>query len=203
MNEDSPRGWYSRGYLPHYDGGDSTQFLTYRLADSLPEHVLRFLKCQVDAGFITDREKMISIERFLDAGNGSCFLSDPRICEMIEENLLRFSGIKYRLFAWVIMPNHVHLLLRPISGFSLSEIVHSCKSYTSNQANKILKRSGRFWCPEPFDRFIRDIDHFEKTFDYIEANPVKAGLAGNIHDWRFSSAWHRSESEDLFRFVGY
>ncbi len=191
MNENPPKGRYSRGYLPHYDLGGVTQFLTYRLADSLPQNVLENLRLQVERKLITDREMLISIEKYLDQGIGNCYLRQTKIAEMMEENLRRFDGVNYKLYAWVIMPNHVHLLLTPKEGYSLSEIVHSCKSYTSNQANKILNRTGRFWFPEPFDRFMREYEHFEKTFNYLENNPVKAGLCEKQSDWRFSSAWHR------------
>ncbi len=191
MNENKPRGWYSRGYLPHFDGGEITQFLTYRLADSLPQKVLRHLQIQVEQEIITDREMLINVEKYLDQGIGACYLKQKEIASIVEENLLRFADVKYKLYAWVIMPNHVHFLLKPKEGYSLSEIVHSCKSYTSNQANKLLNRTGKFWFPEHFDRFIRDYDHFEKAFNYIERNPVKAGLCENQSDWRFSSAWHR------------
>jgi REP element-mobilizing transposase RayT len=194
MNNNSPRGWHSRGYLPHFDGGEITQFLTYRLADSLPQKVLRSLQIQVEQKLITDREMLINVEKYLDQGIGNCYLKRPEIAEIVEENLLRFADVKYKLHAWVIMPNHVHILLRPLEGYSLSEIVHSCKSYTSTKANKVLNRTGKFWFPEGFDRFIRDYDHFEKAFNYIERNPVKAGLCENQSDWRFSSAWHRKNN---------
>ena len=195
MTEKPPKGWYSRGYLPHYDGGQITQFLTYRLADSLPQKVLRNLEFQLERGIITEREKLIQVEKFLDQGIGKCYLRRPEIAAIVEENILKFADIKYKLHAWVIMPNHIHLLLTPNAGYSLSEIVHSCKSYTSTMANKLLNRTGRFWFPEPFDRFIRDYEHFEKAFNYIERNPVKAGLCENQSDWRFSSAWHRRQTE--------
>jgi REP element-mobilizing transposase RayT len=194
MNENSPRGWYSRGYLPHFDGGEITQFLTYRLADSLPQKVLRNLQIQLEQELITDREMLINVEKYLDQGIGACYLQQVEIASIVEENLLRFADVKYKLHAWVIMPNHIHILLRPLEGYSLSEIVHSCKSYTSTQANKVLNRTGKFWFPEGFDRFIRDYDHFEKAFNYIERNPVKAGLCDNQSDWRFSSAWHRKNN---------
>jgi len=108
---------------------------------------------------------------------------------MVQENLIHFDGIKYKLHAWVVMPNHVHYLATPGAGYSLSEIVHSCKSFTAHEANRILDRKGRFWFPEPFDRYIRNHDHFEKTIRYIESNPVKAGLCEKVSDWRFSSAY--------------
>ena len=181
--------------MPHYDGGQITQFLTYRLADSLPQKVLRNLEFQLERGLITEREKLISIEKYLDQGTGKCYLGQPKIAEIVEENLLRFADVKYKLHAWVIMPNHIHLLLTPQQGYSLGEIVHSCKSYTANKANRLLKRTGRFWFPEPFDRYIRDSEHFERAFNYIERNPVKAGLCEDRSDWRFSSAWHRKNPE--------
>ena len=111
MNNNNPKGWYSRGYLPHFDGGQITQFLTYRLADSLPQNVLENLKIQVEQKIIADRDMLINIEKYLDQGIGNCYLQETKVAEMMEENLLRFDGLKYKLHAWVIMPNHVHLLL--------------------------------------------------------------------------------------------
>lgn len=194
MNNNPPKGWSNRGYLPHFDGGEITQFLTYRLADSLPQKVLRNLQIQVEQEIITDREMLINVEKYLDQGIGGCYLRQEEIASIVEENLLHFADVKYKLHAWVIMPNHVHILLTPKEGHSLSEIVHSGKSFTSTKANKLLNRTGKFWFPEGFDRFIRDYDHFEKAFNYIERNPVKAGLCENQSDWRFSSAWHRKNA---------
>jgi REP element-mobilizing transposase RayT len=107
---------------------------------------------------------------------------------MIAETLLRFSDDKYKLPAWVIMPNHVHLLLTPKADVPLAEIMHSLKSYTAHQANKILNRVGKFWSKEYFDRYMRDYEHYVKTIAYIENNPVKAGLCKNASDWRFGGA---------------
>ena len=113
---------------------------------------------------------------------------------MVQENLLHFDGVKYKLHAWVVMPNHVHYLATPKAGFELAEIVHSCKSYTAHEANKILERSGRCWFPEPFDRYIRNGEHFVNTIKYIENNPVKAGLCAKPSDWRFSNAHVRANT---------
>lgn len=190
-NENEPRGWYSRGYLPHFDGGELIQFITYRLADSLPKSVLEKWQKELEDDEISEVDYRRRIEKYLDQGHGECYLKNPKVAEIIEENLLHFNDKKYKLYAWVIMPNHVHLLLIPKEGYSLSEIVHTAKSYTANEANKTLNRTGRFWFPEPFDRFIRNYEHFENTFTYIENNPVKAGLCENAGDWRFSSAYWR------------
>lgn len=188
MKKHLPKGWYSRGYLPHFDGGACVQFLTYRLADSMPQEVLEKWRLELEREEISETDFRRRVEYYLDQNYGKCYLRRQDVAEMIEENLQRFDGEKYKLYAWVIMPNHLHLLLTPINGFSLSEIVHSCKSYTASKANRLLGRAGRFWFPEPFDRFIRNSEHFEKTRTYIENNPVKAKLCNAADEWQFSSA---------------
>lgn len=110
---------------------------------------------------------------------------------MVEETLIHFDDIKYKLIAYVIMPNHVHILIKPFGDHSLSSIMHSIKSYTSHEANNILRRKGFFWSKEYFDRYIRNHDHFVKTFDYIANNPVKAHLCEKYTDWRFSSSYKK------------
>ena len=192
----SPRGWYSRGYLPHYDAGDRrTQFLTYRLYDSLPDIVLKKIKKELEIRKPEDieRETMILAEKYLDRGYGQCFLRQRAVANIVRESVKKFDRLRYLMFAWVIMPNHVHLLLRPLAGFALETIVHSFKSYTALQANRALGREGPFWMREPFDRFIRDEEHYYRTFRYIENNPVKARLCARPEDWEFSSAWERVE----------
>jgi len=116
-------------------------------------------------------------------------LKDSRIAEIVRENLLHHKDTKYKLYSWVIMPNHIHYLIRPIAPHTLAEIIHSNKSYTAHRANEILNRSGQFWFHEPFDRYIRDENHFLQTIAYIENNPVKAGLCEKASDWKFSSAF--------------
>jgi REP element-mobilizing transposase RayT len=191
MNENSPKGWYSRGYLPHYDGGSVTQFITCRLFDSLPQKILQRFRAELEAKTVEDidRELMILIEKFLDSGYGECFLKRQDVAEIVQNSLENFDGERYKLIAWVIMPNHVHLLLKPVNGWELFKILHSFKSFTAQEANKLLNRSGRFWMREYFDRRIRDYEHFERTFRYIENNPVKAGLCEKPQDWKFSSAY--------------
>ncbi len=182
------RGWYSRGYLPHVDGGEIPQFITIRLADSLPQSVLERWRQELARNVITDAELRRRIELYLDRGYGSCALKDGRVAAFVQDSLLHFDGLKYSLRAWVVMPNHVHFLATPQEGYSLAEITHSFKSFTAHEANKILSRRGRFWFPEIFDRYIRNNEHFERAFAYIEDNPVKAGLCRKASDWPFSSA---------------
>jgi putative DNA methylase len=183
--------WRSRGYLPHYDDNSKVQFITIRLADSLPTDVFEQLRVEQKMGLVSEVELHRVLENYLDSGKGAKYLGDPRIAEMIQANLLHFNGEKYQLHAWVLMPNHGHILLEPCEGHSLSAIMHSMKSYTSHQANKILRRSGQFWSKEYFDRYIRTAEHHRNTVRYIENNPVKAGLCDDPRDWPYSSARYR------------
>jgi REP element-mobilizing transposase RayT len=180
--------WQSRGYLPHFDGQTTTQFVTYRLADTLPKNLLDSYKRQLDRGSISESEYHDLIDAYLDGSSGEAFLRLAEIADMIEENLLRFDDAKYKLHAWVIMPNHIHILFTPVNGYKLSLIMHSIKSYTANRANELLGRSGNFWAREYFDRYIRDGRHYSNTVAYIHNNPVVAGLCSAAGDWAFSSA---------------
>ncbi len=103
--------------------------------------------------------------------------------------LLAFDERRYGLLAWCVMPNHVHVLLEVRAGYPLESVVHTWKSYTAKAANRLLERTGPFWAREYFDRFMRDEAHLARTIEYIEANPVKAGLSRDLSDWPFSSAW--------------
>jgi len=91
------------------------------------------------------------------------------------------------------MPNHVHLLCTPLAGYLLADIMHSIKSFTSTEANKILNQKGRFWQKEYFDRYIRNGRQFARTVLYIENNPVRANLCDKAEDWAFSSAAFREK----------
>jgi REP element-mobilizing transposase RayT len=182
------RGWYSRGYVPHFDHPGLIQGITFRLADSLPAHARTSMVEELKNA--DNSTKRARIEAYLNAGYGACYLRDPRIARLVEDALLHFDGARYRLIAWVIMPNHVHVLVEMFEGYSLDKIVHSWKSYSAKEANRILGRTGRFWFREYFDRYIRDERHFANAVRYIHHNPVNAGLVDTPEDWPFSSARH-------------
>jgi REP element-mobilizing transposase RayT len=131
------------------------------------------------------------IHEFLDNGYGSCFLRDERLAKTVEDSLVHFDGVRYALHAWCVMPNHVHTLFTPRSGHKMSTFLHSWKSFTARECNKVLGRTGQFWQREPFDRYIRNERHFRNAQTYIEDNPVKAGLCRVPTDWRWSSARFR------------
>jgi REP element-mobilizing transposase RayT len=170
------KGWHSRGYLPHFDSPETLQFVTFRLVDSLPPEAME--KLRITAGSVSDSER----DAFLDAGAGACWLKRPEIAEIVEEALLHFDGQRYRLIAWVVMPNHVHVLIEPL-GDSLGSIISSWKRFSARMANRVLGRSGPFWQDDYWDTYIRSERHFEATVSYIENNAVKAGLAADAADW--------------------
>ncbi len=187
---DEGRGWYSRGYLPHIDSAGRTQFLTWRLDDALPAHVVQ--KWKLELGILTDEKKkaelMRRIEAYCDAGHGSCVLKDPRAARAAQDVLLRLHIDLYKLHAWVIMPNHVHALLTPNVDVSLAEVLKRVKGASSREVNLAVKRSGQLWEADYFDRLIRNPEHYRAVANYIEWNPVKAKLAPDPKLWAWSSA---------------
>ncbi len=142
-----------------------------------------------------EAERRRRIEACLDAGHGACWLRQPEIAAIVQNALLHFDGTRYRLIAWVIMPNHIHFLAKMEEGWPLGRIMDSLKDYTAKAANKLLARSGTFWTREYHDRFIRDENHYHAAIRYIERNPVKARLCAEPHNWPWSSARDRCPPE--------
>ena len=124
----------------------------------------------------------------LDVGLGACWLRRPDVALVVENALMHFDGVRYRLLGWCIMPNHVHAVIEIVDEHSLTDIVGSWKSFTAKRANSQIGRSGPFWHPDYFDRFMRNEGHLARTVDYVENNPVKAGLVAEAFDWPWSSA---------------
>ncbi len=143
------KNWHSRGYLPHCDTPGLLQAVTFRLADSLPADVLDRLR--QEAG--NEAEKHNRIEAFLDAGHGACWLKQPAIADIVEDALLHWDGQRYRLLAWCVMPNHVHVLIETREGSPLSGVLHSWKSFTAKTINQRLGRTGTVWMRDYFDEW--------------------------------------------------
>jgi REP element-mobilizing transposase RayT len=166
------------------------QGITIRLQDSLPAKVLA--RWRQELASLPDSKFKVQLDRrvaaYLDAGHGACWLRDERIARLVEAVLLHFDGQRYRLLAWCVMPNHVHALIDTFLGHTLADILHSWKSYSASEANKILNRTGSFWFREYHDRYIRNAEHFVNAIRYIEENPVAAGLVRQAKDWPFGSA---------------
>jgi REP element-mobilizing transposase RayT len=131
------------------------------------------------------------IHERLDAGAGACWLGRADIAALVQDALLHFDGIRYRLLAWCLMPNHVHAIIEIVDTHSVGDTVRVWKSFTARRANEILGRSGSFWHPDYFDRYMRNEGHLERTIAYVENNPVNAGLAAFTDGWPWSSASFR------------
>ena len=134
------------------------------------------------------------IETWIDAGHGCCLLREPAAACLVQDAFLCFDGVRYRLLAWVVMPNHVHVLFQPMEGWTMARIVASWKSFTGRRLSSLLPASPgsnavhRVWHREYWDRFIRDERHFHAAREYIHNNPVKAGLVRCPEEWEWSSA---------------
>jgi REP element-mobilizing transposase RayT len=191
------KGWHGRGYLPHFDSENEIQSLNFRLYDAVAMRLIAEWRRQLGwSRNLEQRDPRVAalrqrIETYEDAGYGQCFLRDSRIAALTEDALQYFDGTRYRLLAWCVMPNHVHSLIEMVEGYSLGGILHSWKSYTAKRANRILGRSGQFWDEDYHDRYIRDNDHLRIAIEYIEQNPVKAGLVIDARQWKYSSARRR------------
>ena len=184
------KGWYASGHLPHFDAPGTRQFITYRLADALPAS--RRHEWEAFIALEDVQEKQRKIEAYLDKGYGACHLRDPRIANLVQENFWHHDGVKYCLLAWVIMPNHVHVLFETWH-LPMGVVVKDWKSYTARAANKLLKRSGAFWEDHYFDVYLRDDEHYRRVVRYLENNPTKAHLSKAPEAWAWSSARFRGQ----------
>ena len=128
-------------------------------------------------------------ERALDAASsGPLWLKDPEIAGCVERTILFGAELgHYTLRAYVVMPNHVHVLLEPL--VCMHKLMSGIKGVSAHSANAKLGRTGKpFWQDESFDHWIRNAAQFERTKTYIERNPVRARLCAKPEDWPWSSA---------------
>lgn len=176
--------------LPHWQQSGACYFITFRLADAIPVELReqwqlereRWLHVHPPPWSLRDEleyhERFSQqTERWLDAGHGECLLGDLVIRAVVEECLRHFDGCRYFHHAWVIMPNHVHLLTTIHEGHALESVMHTWKSFTAHRINQQTGRAGPLWQEDYFDRLIRDGEHFANCARYIARNPQKAGLS--------------------------
>ena len=175
--------------LPHWQQDKSTYFLTFRLADSLPSNILQQWREERDLWCLNHpapwspeteseyhRRFSATIDLHLDQGHGSCLFREPANATIVAQAFHHFDHSRYLLHAWVIMPNHVHLLLSLAENSSLENIVASWKRLTAHEICKQTHATGSLWQKDYFDRLIRDWDHFMNVSRYIRRNPDKAKL---------------------------
>jgi len=178
---------YYERHLPHWNPEDAGLFVTWRLHGTLPR--------QID--FITAKggRAFVAVDRMLDQGvTGPRWLEEPAVAQCVA-GALHYGAESLRLYelcAWVIMCNHVHILIDPRA--EMARITKAIKNYSARQANGILGRTGPFWQTESYDRWVRSAEARERIVRYIESNPVSAGLVERPEDWRWSSAWAGQEA---------
>jgi REP element-mobilizing transposase RayT len=190
LHPDKPLTFYQR-HLPHWRQDGATYFVTYRLGDSLPQSKLNELDClkaewerrhpepRPDAA-LEDlaRRTQERIERWLDQGMGSCLLKQAVLAGFVTSAMHHFDDDRYELDCYVVMPNHVHVIVRPLMPEShpLETVLGSWKKHSSRRINRAVRRAGDLWQNESYDRIIRDEEHLWRAIQYIGSNPVRAGL---------------------------
>ncbi len=178
------------GELPHWRQAGKLYFVTFRLADSVAQPVLKkwhwereqWLKLHPEPwGLIVAEEYhqqfTVRMEDLLDAGSGECWLARPEVRETVVAALRHFDGERYHLADFVVMPNHVHVLVQPVSENRLEDILHSWKRFTARRCNELLGRDGPFWREESFDHLVRSDRQLDWLRTYVAANPTRAGLS--------------------------
>jgi len=177
-------------HLPHWRQQGATYFVTFRLADSIPQEQLRSLKRWREHWEQTHQEPRSEAEwrelareitkrteAYLDEGYGECIFKEKCLAEEMSQSLRHFQDVRYQTSCVVVMPNHIHLVIRPFNGFELQELLQSSKGFVARKVNSHLKRKGQLWEEESYDRIIRDEEHLLRVIQYIGRNPEKAGLS--------------------------
>jgi len=180
---------FTENLLPHWQQKGGTYFITFRLADSIPAHLreqwedereiwLRFHPEPWTPETEEEYHKRFSaaIERWLDAGYGSCILRQSEYATIVDHALRHFDGKRFALISSVVMPNHVHALLVQNPEHPLEDLLRSWKTFSSRTVNRLRGRSGTLWQRSYFDRLVRDEKHFRNCVRYIRRNPGRARL---------------------------
>jgi len=179
----------ARRRLPHWRQTGVSYFITFRLADSVPQSLLHqwrderaiWLRLHPPP-WRTDeqreyKERFIDrMQEWLDAGMGACHMRRPDVRAEVEVCLLQFDGKRYDIDAFVLMPNHVHAIIKPTSGYDLSTILQGIKGASANRCNKLLGHKSAFWMDESYDHIVRDAKELRTFRNYIGKNPEKARL---------------------------
>ena len=184
-------GCYRPRRIPHRDFGDCMQSITYRLADAIsPGEMQRIVNIsQLQPTEQQEIYKRRLIEDWLHANrHGICILSNPVAARIVIDSWYYYNGKQYDLFDWVVMRNHVHLIIRVYENVQLGRIIGHWKSYTGRLISNYFSIQPPIWEKGYWDRIIRDDNHYHKCRAYIINNPIKAGL----DNWPYvSTKWHK------------
>jgi len=180
---------FTANRLPHWQQEGAVYFVTFRLADAVPHRLRTEWESEREAWLRvhpepwsakTEREYHVrfsgAIERWLDAGHGSCILRRHDCAEIIAEALRYFDGGRLALISAVVMPNHVHAVFVQNAAWPLEKLLRTWKSFSSRKINSLLGRDGSLWQRDYFDRLVRDQKHFANCVRYIRRNPGKVHL---------------------------
>lgn len=173
-------------HLPHLYFDEGKYFITYRLANSLPQNLIKQIKHpEHNWDFVEYTRALKRYDSLLAAGNyGINYLSEPAVTEICKETIHYPDNKEYKLICYTIMSNHVHLVIELLPGNKgISKIMQSIKGISAIHANRILKRTGAFWQDESFDRWIRNDKELYFIIKYILMNPVEAGFVSNWKDY--------------------
>ena len=172
--------------LPHLQAIGRPIFITWRLYGSLPAN--RTFPQATRAG-----RAFLAMDRLLANANvGPTYLRTPEIAAMVVASIRYRHLIDYDLHHFVVMPNHVHILVTPIEP--VPKFMHSLKRFTAREANRSLGTTGRpFWQDESYDRLVRNDLEFGRIANYIERNPVDACLVTEPAHFPWSTAWSGPE----------
>jgi hypothetical protein len=179
-----------RRRLPHWTQEECAYFITIHLADSLPQDLLRAWRQERAAWLAVHSEPWTLLEeqaytelfenridRWLDRGLGSCLLAQPAVTSLVANALHFFDGKRYALDEYSILSTHMHVVLQPFTTHPLSNIMHSQKSYTAHEMNRLLDLQGHRWHEESFDHAIRSWEQLDYYRHYIRENPIQAHSA--------------------------
>ncbi|MBV9496265.1 MAG: transposase [Acidobacteria bacterium] len=190
-----------RARLPHWDVEHGIYAVSWHLGDALPVAAHVRIREEIDAeieflritrGDLTQAERTEFLKKAqrrlgaaLDRSYGSCLLRSESLARIVATALEHFDAQRYELYAWCVMPNHVHVVFRSVHPHALADVVRGWKGYSAHEINKRLNRRGKLWEDDYFDTTMRNERHFLAAVEYTVSNPLKIGLT----DWSFARSY--------------
>jgi REP element-mobilizing transposase RayT len=183
---------FHRRNLPHLYSAEGIYFITFRLADSLPQSKVAEIKLAIENKELKDVKSFERLlkkyDNLLDSGHyGNKYLLNSKMAEICKQTLHYPDKKDYNLICYCIMPNHVHLVFELLKmNKGISKIMQSIKRISARKSNQILNRTGKFWQDESYDRLVRDDKELYFIIRYVLMNPVNAGFTDDWNSWKYS-----------------
>lgn len=209
---------FRRRRLPHWDKPGAIYFVTACLTDCIPAGGLADLdrfRAELDQRSEPDsipleewnvrkwKQVFARFDEWLDQRPAARHLANERLATEVVKSLFHFAAERYALWAYVVMPSHFHWVFEPLAAWVESlgasaddrspreRIMHSVKRHSARTCNVLLNTHGAFWQDESYDHCVQNVDELRRIIDYVELNPVRAGLCPSSETWVFSSAYYR------------